>query len=244
MRKDYADRYQKEEATHWWIKGRRDIVKALVAQEDRDAKVLDIGCSGGLLMKELSDLGFRDVHGVDLSRTGVAMARKRGQRNARVADGTKMPYRPNSFDVLIASDILEHIPDEGRALREWARVLKPGGKAYLFVPAFMSLWSAQDEVNFHQRRYRRKELAEKVRRQGLEVVRSSYWNFLLFFPKTAVAVFVGVTKPKGEQPLFFFGSFINTLLSWLMWVENSLMAIGIDYPVGVSAFVLARKKRP
>jgi len=242
MKKDYADRYQQEEATHWWIRGRREIVKSLLSREDRKAKVLDVGCSGGLLMKELQDLGFQDVHGVDLSRQGVARARKRGLRNAKVADAMRTGYRSGTFDVLIASDILEHLPGEGTALREWDRILKPGGKAYIFVPAFRSLWTKQDEVNFHKRRYSRQELVDKVGRR-MDILRSSYWNFTLFFPKAILAALVGVLKPKDEKPVFFFGKAVNLALYWLLTAENRLMTLGIDYPVGVSVFVQARKRQ-
>ncbi len=63
-----------------------------------------------------------------------------------------------------------------------ARVLKPGGTAIIFVPAHQFLWSEHDVVNHHKKRYSKTELIKAIEKNGLEIKRSGYWNFLLFFP--------------------------------------------------------------
>ena len=240
MKKNYAARYRQEEETHWWIKGRRDIIKRLMEREARDATILDIGCSGGLLIRELGQMGFEDIHGMDTSAEGIDIAKRRGMTNVQVGDAAETHFPDATFDIIIASDVLEHVEDETRVLCEWNRILKRGGRAYVFVPAFMSLWTKRDNMN-SVRRYTKGELVRKLC-GSMDIVRVSYWNCVLFFPKYATAWVARAMKPRTERPLFFFGPVVNALLSWLISFENALMVRGVNYPVGVSVFVLAKKR--
>jgi SAM-dependent methyltransferase len=142
----------------------------------------------------------------------------------------------------VASDVLEHIEDEAQALREWTRVLKPGGQLLVFVPAFQFLWGKHDEVNQHFRRYTANQLADRMRVAGLQVRRQSYWNVSLFFPTAAVRLFKRLlpnNRPAADD-LFDTSPLVNSLLNGLITAENRLLQT-ISAPVGVSVFALASK---
>lgn len=245
MKKEYEAQYHRLEERHWWFQGRRHLVRALVLQAnaDRGCKILEIGCSGGPLIQQLHADGYRQVTGIDISADGIEICRQRGLTDTHVMDARKLAFPDESFDVITASDVLEHLADAPGALREWKRVLKPDGKLIVFVPAFQFQWSEHDEVNKHFKRYRRSELCQLLEVNGFRLVRSSYWNFMLFWMVSVVrlvrrlrpkrAAFRGDIKPT-PAPL-------NRALIWLLRGENSLLLRGITFPVGVSVMAVGRK---
>ena len=159
-------------------------MKQLLSKQDRSIKILDIGCSSGIFLEELLQMGFNVDHlfGIDISEEGIAKAKARGLKHVFVMDGAKIDFPEESFDLLISSDSLEHIETEQAALSCWTTLLKPKGRLIIFVPAFMFLWSAHDVVNQHFRRYTRKELTAKIQQFPYQIEQSGYWNFSLFFP--------------------------------------------------------------
>ena len=169
------------EDTHWWLATRREVVLDWARQRlaNRRGRVLDVGCGTGRLLLDLRATG--DAHGIDVSDEAIGFARKRGVGElVEKADFLSLPFAGGAFDVLTAVDTLEHVADDGAALREWGRVLKPDGRLFLFVPAHQWLWSLQDEVSGHQRRYTATTLRRAVEGAGLRVERMSYVSTLLF----------------------------------------------------------------
>jgi 2-polyprenyl-3-methyl-5-hydroxy-6-metoxy-1,4-benzoquinol methylase len=248
VEKPYEKQYHELEETHWWFQGRRHILRRLVlsAMPNRDGRVLEIGCSGGMLIRQLESDGYRHVVGIDISPEAIEKCRRTGVENAMVMDGQRPGFSAESFNLITASDVLEHLRDPTGALKAWHTLLRPQGMLIVFVPAFMFLWSEHDVVNQHQKRYRLAELAQTLRAAGFQVVRSSYWNFLLF-PATAVVRLAkrlfangkGDAHPHGDlAPLPLIA---NWLLVRILRMENSILCGGFNWPWGLSAMVVARK---
>ena len=245
MNKDFERVYHEVEAAHWWFVSRRKLVKELVcrAAPDRAARILEIGCSGGPLLQQLREAGYVNLTGIDISSEAIALCRQRKLGDVAVMDAQQPDLPPASFDVITASDVLEHLADAPRALAAWHRLLRPGGTVIIFVPAFQFLWSGHDEVNQHFRRYRTDELASLARTAGFEIQRQGYWNFFLFPPVAIVRCarrLLGTTKkPDGDiKPV---PTPLNALLIVLLRLENRLILAGLNFPWGVSAMVVARK---
>ncbi len=246
MQRAYEEKYHRVEASHWWFVARRQIVRALLAKERPNPKgrILEMGCSGGLLMRELESDGWQQVTGIDISPDAIELCRRVGL-DARVMDAQELALADATFDVVTASDVLEHLADEQKAIREWKRVLKPSGLLVVFAPAFMLLWSGHDAANKHYRRYRRKQLIRLLESNGLVVERSSYWNVALFGPIAAIRLLRKLwrrrTDTEGSGDLFEPPKTANALLTKLLQIENWLLGSGVNSPFGVSVFVLARK---
>ncbi len=96
-------------------------------------RILDVACGNGSILRALFSAGYRELYALELSGYAVRRLREEGIR----ASQGKLPlidYADDTFDVVIASQVLEHVIRRGRFAREIARVLKPGGRAFIFVP--------------------------------------------------------------------------------------------------------------
>ncbi len=176
----YENTYRSEQS-HWWFVGRRTLILDQVRRwyPDRtDLAILDVGCGTGLNMKYLARYG--QVTGADLSSTALNFCRARGHHRLIKAPVEHLPIPDNTFDMVSALDIIEHLDDDVTALREIHRVLKPGGRVFILVPAYMFLWSLQDEISSHRRRYVASQLQRAIVSAGLRVERLTYANTLLF----------------------------------------------------------------
>ena len=246
----YEAKYHQLEERHWWFAGRRDAVYDLIQslQLPVTAAILEIGCSGGPLMQRLRAAGYADLTGIDVSVPAIELAQARGVPNVSVMDGAALEFTDTRFDLVIASDVLEHIENEAKALSEWTRVLKPGGQMLVFVPAHSYLWSEHDVVNHHFRRYSRAGLVAALIRAGLRPSRSSFWNAAMYFPTAALRLgrrlvsgpVSSEKKPGATGDLHHFAGPANAaLLGWVK-AENRLLR-HVDLPLGVSVFALAQK---
>lgn len=248
MQVQYEALYHQLEENHWWFKSRRASVFEQLQQLNlpKTAAILEIGCSGGPLQQQLRAIGFQHLTGIDISEASIALAQQRRIPNVSVMDGARLEFADASFDVVVASDVLEHIEDEQRALREWSRVLKPGGQLLVYVPAGPALWSQHDVVNRHFRRYTAASLRQALTAASLRVVRQSYWNCALFFPTFLIRQaqrLRGPVQPHAETgtgDLVALPAPVNASLTWLLRAEDRLLR-HLDLPIGVSVFALAQK---
>lgn len=181
----YYAEYFKFEREHWWFLARRNILASQIARLARDlpgpARILNVGAATGATSEMLGRFG--NVVSVEYEGACCAFARRSGWVfvNASVTD---LPFSNATFDLVCAFDVIEHVDDDDRAVREMMRVCKPGGFISVTVPAFRFLWSHHDEVNHHKRRYRIGELERLFRSSG-RILFASYFNALLFLPIAA-----------------------------------------------------------
>ncbi len=164
------------EQRHWWYAERRALVRRLVSPLT-PGRALDVGCGGGGNTGVLRDLGW-SVTGLEYSPAAAGLARSRGLDVVR-GDARRLPVRSASMDLVMSTDMWEHIDDHEAVAAETFRVLRPGGRALVAVPCSMSLWSGHDVALGHVRRYERDSLVEVIEGAGLEVVDVRSWNVLL-----------------------------------------------------------------
>lgn len=242
MEIEYEKRYHEVETENWWFVSRRKYLLELLNDTSRDSKILDIGCSSGIFLKDLERLGFKkeNLFGIDISEKAIENCKKNGIQNSFVMDAQKIEL-PEKFDVVVASDCLEHLQDDVKAIKNWSELLNKGGIMLVFVPAFQSLWSQHDEVNMHYRRYTNKELKNKLINQNLTIMKSSYWNFTLFIPLYLFRkINACLSRNKKKEGQIIDGKMSNIFLLKLLLLENALLRY-VDFPFGVSTFCIAKK---
>jgi SAM-dependent methyltransferase len=231
------------EGSHWWFAGRRRIIESFlrrICEQLAAARphILDIGCGTGANLEMLSQFGAAE--GVDVSPDALAFCRQRGLQNVRQGEAEQLPYEDHSFDLVTALDVVEHLDDDVAGLKEMRRVLRPGGYALLFVPAFMYLWGVQDDISHHRRRYTRATLQQAVRAAGFEIERFTYANITFFAPILLGRLLMraGGFRPASENNLTIGG--LNGVLGRILGAESSILR-HINLPLGVSAICVARR---
>jgi SAM-dependent methyltransferase len=172
------DKLGRLEDRHWWYAERRWLLRqALGASATPGARALDVGAAAGGNTRVLRSAGYECL-ALEYGETGAVLARGRGLTVVR-GDATALPLADATIDVVVAFDVLEHIPDDKSAAAELYRCLKPGGRVVVAVPCDMRLWSAHDVAVDHVRRYERAELVSLVEGAGFTDVEVRSWMVLL-----------------------------------------------------------------
>ena len=243
MQHVYQIFYELEES-HWWYVGRRRIIvsfmKEICAQiPGRRPRILDVGCGTGANLKTLSEFG--DAEGVDVSSDALEFCRERGLTNVKLGAAEELPYESGTFDLVTALDVVEHLDDDVGGLREMRRVLRPGGRALIFVPTFMWLWGVQDEVSHHRRRYTLPELRRAMTEAGFEVERTTYANITFLLPVFLVRIFMRVTGLKTDSEARINIPALNGIFARILGAESTFLRF-MNFPIGVSGLCVARAK--
>ncbi len=242
MKPEEYPRMAEAEGRQWWYVGMRAITAALLGREPGGGErpsLLDAGCGTG---ENLVRLGQRHATvGVDLAPAAVDFCRARGQRVVR-GSVLSLPFRDGSFDRVTSFDVLYHrwVEDDAAAVRELVRVLRPGGVLLVRVPALKVLWGAHDAAVFSRHRYTAAELRALFVGAGLEGVRTTYANTLLF-PLLLLRRWLDRRSGREGSDVGFLPAPLEWLFTRLLQAEAALVGAGLDLPIGASVFAVGRK---
>jgi SAM-dependent methyltransferase len=230
------------EADHWWFVGRRLLFAELIRGFGlpRDAEILDVGTSTGTNLRLLRDLGFARVTGVDQSPDAVRFCAEKGLGAVQLGDIRALQLPDQCFDLILATDVIEHVDDDLTALQELHRVLRPGGYLLLPVPAFHLLWGLQDDVSHHKRRYRLRNLLKLLDIADLSPQQYFYFNYLLFLPILAARRLMRILKIRIASEGEINTGWLNRMLITLFRFDVET-APRLQPPFGVSALVVATR---
>lgn len=247
MDRKFLDAYYKMEREHWWFQVREKIILDQIKStifKNESLDILNIGAATGRSSEILQSFG--EVQSLEYDEPSYVFCRDVLKMSIDKGSITELPYTNESFDCVCAFDVVEHVEDHEKAVSELFRVCKPGGKIFITVPAFMSLWSNHDVVNHHVRRYQKKQLLDLFKPFGGRLIRSSYFNFFLFCPiyifRLAQRMFakkrMEEIKPDNDM---IESSFINAVFKTIFSFERALLK-KINFPFGVSILLVWQKK--
>ncbi len=231
------------EDRNFWFQARNHLIVHVLGRCCRRLDSwLEIGCGTGQVLRAIgAAFPATRLCGSELFVDGLRYARQRVP-NARLMqmDATRIPFS-GEFDAIGAFDVVEHIRDDRRVLAEMHRALKPGGVAILTVPQHPWLWSHQDELAHHQRRYRRHELEGKLQDAGFTIAYTSSFVALLL-PLLAVSRLVGRRHDAVALREMRIGGTVNALLAGVLRLEFQMLRAGLRFPAGGSRLVAAVKE--
>lgn len=250
MQKEYYHEYARLETSHWWFTARLNILTnvitdCLAGKPNNEVAILNAGVATGNTTRMLQKFG--PVTSVEYDSDCCDYLRSKTNIEVTQASLTRLPFADNSFDVVCAFDVIEHIENDQQAIGEINRVLKPDGIAVITVPAYNFLWSQHDEINHHWRRYSLSQLKRMVRKK-LSIRYISYFNFFLF-PPIGLARLVGRLfagwKGESKAAQSDFASFrgaklIDRFFYRVFNFERRLVG-KIKLPFGVSLIVVSSK---
>ncbi len=207
----------------------------------RGLKLLDAGCGTGGLTQKLK--AFGTVWGLDVSPQALDFAKRRGIRHLVRGVVTKLPFPNQTFDVLICVDVLYHasIKSDMIALKEFFRVLKPGGIAVVKVPAHEFLRRHHDIMAHTRHRYSAKELKNKLEKSGFTVLKATH-AFSLLLPVLLVKVFIAerLFHIYSRSDITDLPGWLNAACLFIQRLENQLIQ-HVALPWGASVFAVAKK---
>lgn len=236
MDRDFELQTHRAEDRHWWYRGRRRVLdvalRSLVSAPG--TRVLDAGCGSGRNMVDLQHLG--PVTGIELSPPSVQVARARNVGEVVEGSVLEMPFADSSFQLAVSLDVIEHLEDDIGALRELRRVVAPGGRLLVTVPAYQWLWSRHDVINHHHRRYSRTTLVRAAESAGWRAERTTHFNSLLL----PLAIAMRAIEPldrreKGASlDLWIPPAPVNWAFQQPLRLEAGLIGRGVRIPAGLS----------
>lgn len=234
------------ERKHFWFSARKSFIKYFMGRHvPAAADIIEIGAGTGDVAKMLLSCGY-DVAVGELHRNGIEYARRAGLPRLYQFNLMTPPFRDH-FDTACLFDVLEHLEDDVLAMKRVAGLIKNGGLVVATVPAFDWLWSREDTVGNHKRRYSAAELRELFESAGLEVLEAKYF-FVSLLPLFMVR---RIVRRDGGQEIVCKEAEIarsirvmpgaNGFLKFVMRIENFLQKY-VDFPFGCSIAIAGRKR--
>lgn len=245
---ELTDLFAEVEKKHWWFIGRRTLLHLAIqryARKKNNLKILDVGCGTGGTMLALQQYG--KVWGIDISKLCIDYCKKNGLKNVQIAGATKLPFKENTFDIVLMLDVIEHVKNDNKAMAEAKRVLKPNGLLLITIPALPLVWSVYDTEQGHHKRYLANDLRVLAQNNQLHIHKITYFNFILSIP---IAFIRYIARFPAFARLTNYESSVNLNIAH-HWLLNKILTIVfngeiwltrfISYPFGISLFAVFRK---
>ena len=248
MEHEHQQRYYELGRSYWWLAGKYKIIADVVGRafspaDKAKARILDLGCGPGNMLDYLASNG--DVFGSDFSADALRFCLGRGYRRLFRADFHSLPLISTAFDLITCIDVIEHLQDDRKAIRELHRVLRPSGLLVVSVPAFQALWGDHDVLYGHHRRYTTLEVHDKLAEAGFEVLKLTYFEPLFFVPLFVYRKLKSVFKKEGglvaRDDFVSLPGWVNAVLTKVIAAERFPIRF-MSFPFGVTLLAVARRR--
>lgn len=247
MDRAYYKEYYRLERQHWWFTVREQIIVDRVKQYalgKTPLRILNIGSATGRTSEALQPFG--EVLSVEYDEECFLFCREELGLKVIQASITHLPLDSETFDLVCAFDVIEHVEHDALGVSEMVRVCKPGGTVFITVPALPVLWSHHDVINHHCRRYTKMHLSQLFGKREGTILKLTYFNTFLFLPIYLFRRLQSMVKRK--NPVTSSSDFdlvtspvLNRTFKFIFSLERKLLR-HMSFPLGVSLMLIWRKK--
>lgn len=230
------------EKNHFWFVAKRKFLQIIFKKyfPSKTLRVLDVGCGTGAVLEWVKNMGHIG-EGVDNSLMALEYCREKGLK-VELGTAESMNYQNETFDVVLALDVLEHLDDDKGAVLEIHRILKKGGCLIATVPAHKQLWSYHDVALHHKRRYTQAEFSDLLKEQ-FQIKLITWIHSCILIPTWFVRKIGNVFKNNaGGSDVKSIHPVINCLGGICYLPEFKIFKIFGKLPVGVSLLAVVEKK--
>lgn len=250
MDKAYFKQYYRLEREHWWFKARIKILASIIDKNissSHPIKILNVGVATGATSIMLQQFG--EVTSIEYDEDCCNFINQQDNLNVSQGSITELNFANNSFDLVCAFDVIEHVEDDKTAAKELERVCSPNGYIFITTPAYQFLWSEHDVVNHHFRRYTLSNFRNLFSVGTLSNIKATYFNFFLFLPIALIRIILWpfqkrkttTNKHQETDATRFTPGILNKILYQLFLFEKVLLN-QFSLPFGVSILLLLKKK--
>ncbi|MFO1242865.1 MAG: class I SAM-dependent methyltransferase [Rickettsiales bacterium] len=240
MDREVYEQMHRVEMRHWWFRARRHVLAARIKELHLPpgARILEVGCGTGGNLPMLADHGI--VSAFDMWEPAIEYAKQKQVADVRVGRiPDSIPFEKESFDLVFAADVIEHLKDDTETLQCLMSYIKPDGWLLVTVPAYPFLWSHHDVTHQHYRRYTQETLLELFAQAKL-YPQMSYCNTLLFPLIAGIRLLQKLLKLKSDDDRIP-SHWLNETLYHIFAAEKFLVG-KIPMPFGVSIMAWVRKQ--
>lgn len=248
MDSNYYKDYFELERRNWWFLARKEIilsqVEKLYKSKGEPLKIINVGVATGATSEMLA--AFGQVTSIEYEQACIDFTKTKINIDIEFGTILDIQYPDETFDLVCAFDVIEHVENDQKAASELSRICKPGGHVFITVPAFMSIWSHHDVINHHVKRYVISEIHDLFS-NSLTTKYVSYYNFFLSMPIFIVRFFdrllPGFIKRKNTNSDFDVVSnpILNQLLYRIFLFEKGIINAKKRFPFGVSILGIWQK---
>jgi len=242
----YQNCFQIEDNS-FWFKHRNNCIIEIINKFPPPGIILDVGGGNGFVSLEIKNNCY-EIALLEPGISGILNAKKRGLKKLICANFNEIDLYPNSIPAIGTFDVLEHIQNDYEFLNKIYKCLISGGKLYVTVPAYNFLWSVEDNIAGHYRRYNLYQLESIVKKIGLEI---EYFTYI--FSILPIPIFLFRTLPtklnlqkketqKGTKNGHKIRNGLTGSILQRIW-DSELKAISKEksIPFGGSCLLVARK---
>lgn len=236
--------YSQEEKHFWFIARKEFILKNAISYINNQSNIIEIGAGTGNVARYLQKNSYKNISVGEMHLNGLRYAQSYGIKNCYQFDLLDTPFE-NEFDTVCMFDVLEHLPDDDIALANTHKMLNAEGIILLTVPAHKWLWNRDDAVAGHKVRYTKKQLIQKLEKNGFEVLTARYF-FIFITPLLLLRRFMNKDSGAAVEEHEYnkdisMNPFLSKALLFLTRIENKLNNYLPNW-FGGSLLVVARKK--
>ena len=225
----------KNQKKHWWFQARKNIIDKIISSINLKKKnnILDFGAGSGVNIDMLRKYGLVDIH----EQNKYARAAIKKEKKIKNLYST-LRIKKKFYDLILLADVIEHVEQPKKLLKNLKKFLKKDGYILITVPAYQFLFSKKDRVLGHYRRYNKELLKKEL--SGFKVENISYFNTFLCLPIAILTLLNKFLKRDYIKKVETTPNFILNKLCYIIFAAEKYFIKYFNFPFGISIYVLAK----